>query len=112
MDTGHLLRDARLAAGLTQAELAERAGTSQATLSAYERGRKVPSVSTLARLLAATGRRLATAPASAPVVSPSAAKLAERGRILSDVLDLASVLPGRKAKTLRFPALVPDSHTR
>jgi transcriptional regulator with XRE-family HTH domain len=54
-----LLQQARLRAGLSQAELARRAGTSQPTLSAYERGVKDPAVTTLARLLAVTGTTLA-----------------------------------------------------
>ncbi len=105
MDTGFLIRDARRAAGLTQADLAERSGTSQATLSAYERDRKTPSAATLARLLAASGRRLATRPASRPVVTPTGAQLEERGRILAQVIDLAERLPARHAEALRFPPL-------
>ena len=51
----HLIRTARRKAGLTQAVLAARAGTSQAAVSAYESGRRSPSVDTLSRLLAAAG---------------------------------------------------------
>ena len=51
----HLIRMARRKAGLTQTILAERAGTSQAAVSAYESGRRSPSVDTLSRLLAAAG---------------------------------------------------------
>jgi transcriptional regulator with XRE-family HTH domain len=54
-----LLRQARDHAGLTQAELARRSGTSQSAISAYEAGRKDPTASTLARLLAGAGIRLA-----------------------------------------------------
>ncbi len=54
----HLIRMARRQAGLTQTELAERAGTSQAAVSAYESGRRSPSVDTLVRILAATGFEL------------------------------------------------------
>ncbi|MFJ9391306.1 helix-turn-helix domain-containing protein [Nocardioides sp. NPDC101246] len=57
-----ILRTARRAAGLTQAELARLAGTSQATLSTYERGRQAPSLKTVGRLLAAAGFDLALAP--------------------------------------------------
>jgi transcriptional regulator with XRE-family HTH domain len=46
---------ARRQAGLTQQALAERAGTSQAAVSAYESGRRSPSVDTLCRLLGAAG---------------------------------------------------------
>ena len=54
----HLIRMARRQAGLTQTELAERAGTSQAAVSAYESGRRSPSVDTLVRILAAAGLEL------------------------------------------------------
>lgn len=54
-----LLKEARLRSGLSQAQLARLAGTSQPALSAYERGRKDPSAATLARLLAAAGTSLA-----------------------------------------------------
>lgn len=48
----------RVEAGLSQRELAARAGTSGATVAAYERGRKEPRLSTLRRLLEAAGMRL------------------------------------------------------
>lgn len=51
----HLIRMARRQAGLTQQTLAKRAGTSQAAVSAYESGRRSPSVDTLCRLLAGAG---------------------------------------------------------
>jgi predicted nucleotidyltransferase/DNA-binding XRE family transcriptional regulator len=53
--SGDLLRDARRRAHLTQAELAERAGTTQSVISAYEAGRRQPALPTLAGLVAATG---------------------------------------------------------
>jgi len=55
---GRMIKEARSAAGLTQAELAKRAGTSQPTIAAYEAGDKVPNVSTLERVLRATGTTL------------------------------------------------------
>lgn len=57
-----LITRARRAAGLSQAELARRAGTSRTTLSAYEHRRKSPSLDTLDRLLAAAGYELAAHP--------------------------------------------------
>lgn len=105
MDAAFALRDARRRAGLTQAQLARRAGTSQATVSAYEHGRKAPSVETLGRLLAAAGARLIAAPAAAPVVRPSKPQLARAGRALVDVMLLAEALPTRHEPELRFPAL-------
>lgn len=49
---------ARHDAGISQRELAKRAGTSQATLSAYESGKKSPSLDTLARIVRAAGQDL------------------------------------------------------
>jgi len=51
----HLIRMARREAELSQTELAARARTSQAAVSAYESGKRSPSVDTLCRLLAAAG---------------------------------------------------------
>jgi transcriptional regulator with XRE-family HTH domain len=105
MDVRIGLRDARRRAGLTQAALARRAGTSQATVSAYERGSKQPSVETLDRLLAAAGARLVVEPAAAPVVCPPPERLVRAGRSLVDVLLLAEALPTRHEAGLRFPRL-------
>lgn len=96
-----MLRDARRAAGLTQAELANRAGTSQATLSAYEHGRKQPSVATLDRLLRAAGRRLTTTVAAR---EPTPAELEHMAAQLADVLDLAAV------RDALHPMLDADDH--
>lgn len=57
-----LIARARAAAGLSQVELARRAGTSRTTLSAYEHGRKAPSADTLGRLVSAAGWRLEIVP--------------------------------------------------
>jgi transcriptional regulator with XRE-family HTH domain len=51
MSPGELLRDARRRHGLTQAQLAARARTSQAAISRIERDLVSPSVATLASLL-------------------------------------------------------------
>ena len=53
--TGDRIRRAREYAGLEQRELAERAGISQATVSAAETGRAQPHRSTLMLIAAATG---------------------------------------------------------
>ncbi|MHB1289755.1 helix-turn-helix domain-containing protein [Georgenia sp.] len=52
MDGSFLLKRARRARRLTQARLAALSGTSQATLSAYERGLKSPSLKVASRILA------------------------------------------------------------
>jgi transcriptional regulator with XRE-family HTH domain len=58
MTAGQLLRDARRRHGLTQAQLAARARTSQAAVSRIERGVVSPSVRTLATLLDLLGEEL------------------------------------------------------
>jgi transcriptional regulator with XRE-family HTH domain len=105
MDPARVLRDARRRAGLSQATLAARSGTSQATISAYENGRKSPSVETFSRLLAAAGSRLVLKPAARPVIEPTAAQQARVDRGLQDVLALAAALPSKPARELKFPRL-------
>lgn len=50
-----LLRRARKEAGLSQRQLAELAGTSQAAIARYEKARVMPDLATLFRLLRACG---------------------------------------------------------
>jgi transcriptional regulator with XRE-family HTH domain len=57
-DPASLLRRARRAAGLTQAELARRMGTTQSAIARMERPGANPSVAWLDRALEAAGRRL------------------------------------------------------
>jgi transcriptional regulator with XRE-family HTH domain len=57
-DPGALLAAVRKRHGLTQAQLAARAGTSQAAISRIERNAVSPSVSTLGQLLDLMGERL------------------------------------------------------
>jgi predicted nucleotidyltransferase/DNA-binding XRE family transcriptional regulator len=56
---GALLRRARKRAGLSQVELAARAGVTQSVISAYESGRRQPAVRALATLVDAAGYDLA-----------------------------------------------------
>lgn len=105
VDTSRCIREARRRAGLSQAELARRAGTSQATLSAYESGRKEPTVATFDRLLAAAGARLTVVPAARRPEERDEETLARTSRRLRDVLLLAEALPARHAPALRYPRL-------
>jgi transcriptional regulator with XRE-family HTH domain len=58
-NAGSLIREARRAAELTQADLARRLGVSQAAVAKLESPRANPTVDTLDRALCATGHRLA-----------------------------------------------------
>jgi transcriptional regulator with XRE-family HTH domain len=58
MSTALLVRDARRAAGLTQASLASRLGTTQSAIARLETEGSNPRVETLSRALAACGRHL------------------------------------------------------
>src|SRR6266567_4473403 len=106
MEPGDLLRTVRRRRGLTQAELARRAGTSQPVVSAYEHGRRDPTFGTLRRLVAAGGERLvvdSSMPSDGP---PPAADDDERARRLVDVLLLADAIPARhRPAVLRAPRL-------
>ena len=56
---GALLRQARNRAGLSQVDLAARAGVTQSVISAYESGQRQPSIPALTRLVGAAGFELA-----------------------------------------------------
>jgi transcriptional regulator with XRE-family HTH domain len=58
MSPSVLVREARKSAGLTQTELAERAGTTQPVIARLERGGGNPTFETLERVLHAAGHRL------------------------------------------------------
>jgi transcriptional regulator with XRE-family HTH domain len=103
MDAAQTLRTARQRAGLTLRQLAERAGTSHATLSAYEHGRKTPSTDTLERVVRAAGFRIDVE--LAPVVAH--VDPVERGAELLAVLELAAHFPVRHAPTLVAPRFGP-----
>jgi hypothetical protein len=53
-----LLKEARERSGLSQAELARRAGVTQSMISAYESSLREPALSTLSRLVEAAGLQL------------------------------------------------------
>lgn len=55
MISGHLLRDARLRAGLLQAELARRAGEPTSVVVRWKRGEVNPNLETLRELIRAAG---------------------------------------------------------
>jgi transcriptional regulator with XRE-family HTH domain len=96
-----LLRRTRCEAGLSLREVAEAAGTSHATLSAYETGRKVPSVATFFRVLEACG-------VAADIVTSRRIRRRdgiERGEELAAVLRLAEQFPVQASRHLDYPKL-------
>ena len=101
MDVSLTLRRARAKAGLSLRVLAERAGTSHATLAAYEAGRIVPRVDTLDRILRAAGFAADIDLAWRPD-STDAAREA-KGDELRQALELAAMFPARHSRRLRFP---------
>jgi transcriptional regulator with XRE-family HTH domain len=55
MISGDLIREARLRAGLTQAELGERIGRPQSVIARWERGAVTPSLETLREAIRGCG---------------------------------------------------------
>ncbi|MCY3576866.1 MAG: helix-turn-helix transcriptional regulator [bacterium] len=105
MKPAELLREARRRKGLSQAELATRAGTSQPVISAYEHGRRDPTTRTLRRLVAAAGGRLELRLASEPPDIPPPASLEEHASRLIDVLLLADAIGHRNRTPLAYPRI-------
>jgi transcriptional regulator with XRE-family HTH domain len=87
--------------GLSQAELARRAGMPRSVVNAYVHGKREPGADALARLAAAGGFQLALAPRKPPGDRDRASK------ILVQVLELAEALPFRPRPELGYPHL-PD----
>lgn len=82
-------------------ELARRAGTSHATLHAYESGAKEPRHDTVLRIAAAAG--FAVELELAPRPDAGKEERIAKGRELEAVLDLAAEFPARHAPRLRAP---------
>jgi predicted nucleotidyltransferase/DNA-binding XRE family transcriptional regulator len=78
-DLATTIRRARDDAGLSQVDLATRAGTSQPALARYETGAALPTLPTLERLLSACGRRLEIR--TPPATKSSASATSIRGQL-------------------------------
>jgi transcriptional regulator with XRE-family HTH domain len=97
---GELIAGICRASGLSQAELARRAGIPSSVLSAYVHGHRQPSVAALARVAAAAGLELQLAPTRDRAATEHA------GKVLAQVLDLAEQLPYRPRPDLAYPPLI------
>lgn len=98
MEPGRLLAEARHAAGLSQDELAERAGTSRSTLSSYEHGHRSPTMATATRILAAADFELTTTPTITFTEHTTA-----RGRSVLVPSHLPRLDPDRALATVTLP---------
>jgi transcriptional regulator with XRE-family HTH domain len=96
MELSLLLRTVRNRSGATLRVLAERAQTSHPTLSAYENGRKRPSLETVERIAQAAGFV-----ASLELVGRTVPD--DRGEELAEVLALAELFPARHSPVLTYP---------
>jgi transcriptional regulator with XRE-family HTH domain len=85
--------------GLSQAELARRAGIPRSVLNVYLKGRREPGANALIRLAGAAGFDLGLERRE-PAVDPERA-----GKILVQVLELAEALPFRPRAEMEFPPL-------
>jgi transcriptional regulator with XRE-family HTH domain len=97
-EMAEMLLQARRAAGLSQEELARRAGTSRPTLSAYEHGRKSPTVDTLGRLLAEAGHELVVVPVPRVVEH-----VTSRGRVVVTLSELPRLSMDRAFSVVTLP---------
>ena len=89
-----LLKEARARSGISQAELARRAGITRSVLNTYEHGKREPGGDTLISILAAAGFDIELRPLL---------DYEENARILHDVLALATRLPFEPKKRLAYP---------
>jgi len=89
LDPALLVREARSRAGLTQRELAARAGTSQSVVARVEAGRTRPGSATLRRLLEAAGFELRTELLPLPVVDT---------HMLEDVARILALTPDQRLR--------------
>lgn len=110
VDAARLILKARHGSGLSQRDLAEKAGTSQATLSAYERGLKSPSLAVAERIIEAAGYHLDLVTEvqfhqeAAPGVRPFwVADRLWRGKLPESFATISVLDPAYKRGVLRFP---------
>lgn len=94
-----LIEEIHRRSGLSQAELARRAGIPRSVLSVYLHGRREPGLDALLRIVSAAGLDLQLGKRQPPV-DPGRAS-----QILKQVLELAEALPFRPRSEMRYPPL-------
>jgi transcriptional regulator with XRE-family HTH domain len=99
MSPAALVSDILHRSGLSQAELARRAGIPRSVLNAYLKGHREPGAGALLRIAAAGGVQLGVEK-RIPPVDPERA-----GKILNQVLGLAEALPYRPRAEMAYPPL-------
>lgn len=97
--TASLIGEILRRSGLSQAELARRAGLQRSVLNAYLHGSREPGGDALLRIAAAGGMSLQL-DRRRPPVDPDRAS-----HILTQVLELAEALPFRPRADMQFPPL-------
>lgn len=99
MSSAELIAEILQKSGLTQAELARRAGLPRSVLNAYLRAHRQPGADALLRIAGAGGVKLELEERRPPV-DPQRA-----GFILNQVLGLAEALPYRPRAEMAYPPL-------
>jgi transcriptional regulator with XRE-family HTH domain len=99
MTSASLAKEIQERSGLSQAELARRAGLPRSVVNAYLKGSREPGVDALARLAAAGGFELRLGRRKPPVDAERA------GKILVQVLELAEALPFKPRPEFGYPRL-------
>lgn len=99
MSPAALIADILASSGLSQAELARRAGLPRSVLNAYLKGHREPGVDALLRIAAAGGVELGIEKRRPPVDPKRASQ------ILNQVLGLAEALPYRPRAEMAYPPL-------
>jgi transcriptional regulator with XRE-family HTH domain len=97
--SGSMIEEVQRRSGLSQAELARRAGLPRSVLNVYLRGRREPGADTLLRIASAGGMAVRLDERKPPVDAERAS------RILVQVLELAEALPFRPRAEMGYPPL-------
>jgi len=109
---GLVLKEARQRAGLSQAELARRAGVVQSVISAYESGKREPGMGMLTKLVEAAGHQLRVEAVAVAGASPGLPATAIGRRLRQRRKKLISTAARRGARNIRvFGSVARGSET-